>query len=246
MKGIIEVLISIYLIPLRWSNRLAIYVKGKILTFDEHYIATIDVARREFSKDEGIIVDVGAYDADSSIYFAKAFPDRKIVALEPNPEPYNSAIKNTRRYKNIELLNIGLSNAVGQADFFITTDLVSSSLLDPKLKAEARFKAKLRVEVTTLDTLFHDTKHILLIKLDVQGAELNILRHGTKSLSKTRLVLTEMWNSDMYHGSCQYNELDDLLRANGIQLHSLFSNYNNDGAKYFDALYINRSLSRVN
>lgn len=59
------------------------------------------------------------------------------------------------------------------------------------------------------------------------------------TLKKTRLVLTEVSIAEMYSGGCLYYEVDEILRRNGFGIHNLISNYNNEGVKYFDILYIN-------
>ncbi len=245
MRKLLNVLLSLYLLPFHWSKRLAIYAKGKILTFDEHYVATIDVAKREFGGTDGIIIDIGAFDGDSTIYFAKAFPTSKVVGFEPNSEPYQQALKNTTSFKNISMNNLGVSHKEGDADFYVTQDAVSSSLHDPTPSSEVVFSKKISIKLTTLDSFFPENTNVLLIKIDVQGAELGVLKSGRRVLRNTRLVLTEMLNADMYSGNCKYYEVDELLRESGFQLYGLFSNYNNDGLKYFDALYINKAFRKA-
>ena len=103
---------------------------------------------------------------------------------------------------------------------------------------EATAEKIIKVKVDTLDNYFSKIPEILLIKLDVQGAELKILNAGKETLKKTKLVLTEMLVHEIYHGSCQYHEVDNFLRDNNFQIHTIITNYNNDGIKYFDVLYI--------
>jgi hypothetical protein len=124
-------------------------------------------------------------------------------------------------------------------NLFVTNDSVSSSLLKVSEVNEFRFEKTIPVKVSTLDTFFEDYEGVLLIKLDVQGAELNILKRGKETLSKTRLVLTEALNAKLYEGGCQYFELDELLRKSGFKMHSIFADYNYAGTRYFDVLYVN-------
>ena len=71
MRKLTDFLIAVYLLPLRMSNRLALYVKGKILQYDGHYAATVDVIRKKFPHHQGLVVDIGAYDADSTVFFCQ-------------------------------------------------------------------------------------------------------------------------------------------------------------------------------
>jgi FkbM family methyltransferase len=239
MREFVNAILEFYLFPLRLSSRLAIYVKGLILRYDEHYLCTVDVVNKKFKDTKGVIIDIGAFNGDSAIFLAKKFPNVQVLAFEPNPYSFNDAVKLCGRYKNIELFNLGFSNISGRVDFYITRDSVSSSLLTPNRNTEIKFSSKINVEVETLDVRFNGVGDILLIKLDVQGSELRILEKGAQTLKKTKLILTEMLNSDLYIDGCQYYQVDEILRKNRFVLYSVFSPYNNEGTRYFDALYIN-------
>lgn len=241
MRGVINFLINAYLLPLQWSTKLGLYVKGKILTYDEHYLVALDVIKRKFPAHKGVVIDIGAFDGDSAIFFAKRLKKNQILGFEPNPGPFEKGKENTKTYSNIKLFNLGFSNHAGDVDFHVTENLVSSSLYDIKDFSEISSGGVIKVKVDTMDNFFHDYGEILLIKLDVQGAELNILKEGKETLKKTKLILTEMSITEMYHGACLYHEVDQFLRSNNFQIHTIVTNYNKDGIKYFDILYINVS-----
>ena len=239
MRKLTDFLIAVYLLPLQMSYRLALYVKGKILQYDCHYVATLDVIRRKFPRHQGLVVDIGAFDADSTIFFARQLSNNKILGFEPNPSPFHKGVENAKDYKNITLFNLGLSDHVGEMAFHLTKDPVSSSLFSIKESKEILYSHTIQIKVTTLDEFFRDKGDILLMKLDVQGAELKILLEGKETLRKTKLVLTEVLNSELYSGACLYHQVDECLRKNGFIIHSLFANYNHEGTKYCDVLYIN-------
>jgi FkbM family methyltransferase len=243
LRKVIEGLIQIYLLPFRIFTRMGLYAKGIIMSHEEHFHITADVIRREYRGNQGVIVDVGAYDGDSTIFFAKRF-NNTIVGFEPNPAPFTKACKELEGYSNIDLYNQGLSNKVGLLDLYVSSNEVSSSLFPIKDFTELSFKNKISVSVTTLDIFFANYPEILLLKLDAQGAELNILEAGIETLKKTKLVLTEVSISEMYQDACLYYQVDKILRDNNFRIHTIMANYNNDGTKYFDTLYIkNRSKS---
>src|SRR5260221_2114734 len=149
MRKFSNVLIKAYLFPLQLSSQLAMYVKGLILRYDEHYLCTIDVINRKFGKSKGVIIDIGAFNGDSAIFFAKAFSEVKILAFEPNPASFKEAVKVCSPYANIQVFNFGFSNISGIADFFVTRDSVSSSLLSPISNTEIKFENKISVKIET-------------------------------------------------------------------------------------------------
>jgi FkbM family methyltransferase len=239
LRKIVDAIIWLYLFPLQISARLALYVKGKFISHEEHFFIAADVIRRKFPNSNGLIVDIGAYDGDSAIFFANRFKNR-IIGFEPMPVTFAKAKENVAAFPNVEVVNLGLSDKVGELDFYVSENSAASSLLPIKDFSEIEFKKKITVSVTTLDTYFVDQPEILLLKLDVQGMELNILNKGIETLRNTKLVLTEVSISEMYHGACLYYDLDSLLRASGFKIHTLIANYNNEGTKYFDILYIKK------
>jgi FkbM family methyltransferase len=239
MRRIINFLINLYLLPLKISRRLALYVKGRILTYEEHYAIALDVVRRRFPGDRGIIADIGSYDGDSARYFSKRLPHNKIFGFEPNPVPFEKGKQNIKSFSNIELFNVGLSIKEGAMDLHVTSNIVSSSLFGIKDFSEVSLDKIIKVQVTTLDSFFEKENNILLLKLDIQGAELDALKGGRGTLLKTKLVLTEVLVTEMYDGGCLYFQLDAFLREHNFHLYSVISNYNSEGTKYFDILYIN-------
>jgi len=239
VRAVFDFLVELYLIPLRLSTRLARYAKGKILRYDNHYNSSLDVIKRYCQTNRLAVVDIGAYDGDSTFYLAKRLPNNEILGFEPNPEPFTIAKSNSSRHPNVKMFNIGFSGITGEKSLFVTNDLVSSSLLQVGDTNEFEFKKSISVKVSTLDDFFLNYEGILLIKLDVQGAELDILKSGNETIAKTRFILTEMLNANLYDGSCQYFDVDLYLRNAGFKMHSIFSDYNHAGTKYFDALYFN-------
>lgn len=242
MKLIIDWIVKLYLLPISISTKLALYVKGLILRYDEHFAIAIDVIKRDFPNSDGVVVDIGAYDGDSAIYFSKRLPKLKILGFEPNPNVFARGKELTKRFPNIQLFNFGFSDVMATIPLFVTKNQDASSLFELNDSTEASFERKIDVQVTTLDQHFHDAPEILLMKLDVQGAELKILERGIQTLTKTKLVLTEVQVADMYAGGCFYFEIDSFLRKNNFTLHTIISKYNNQGTKYFDMLYMQSNL----
>jgi FkbM family methyltransferase len=59
------------------------------------------------------------------------------------------------------------------------------------------------------------------IKLDVQGAELTVLRHGTASIAKTAVIECEVEFIPVYKGQPLFDEVQRFLRDRGFALHKL-------------------------
>lgn len=59
------------------------------------------------------------------------------------------------------------------------------------------------------------------VKLDVQGAELDVLRHATRSLETVAVVEAEVCFLPLYKGQPLFAEIDVFMRRAGFFLHSL-------------------------
>ena len=55
-------------------------------------------------------MDAGAYTGLSTVFFANRFPDKKIIAIEPDKENYAMLIKNTHKYKNVKAYHAAVWN----------------------------------------------------------------------------------------------------------------------------------------
>jgi hypothetical protein len=79
------------------------------------------------------------------------------------------------------------------------------------------------VSVTTLDDLCGATgiRNADLLKLDVQGAELMVLRGADQILGHTRFVLTEVSFRPYYAGGASFEQILAHMRERGFRLLSL-------------------------
>lgn len=85
----------------------------------------------------------------------------------------------------------GLADAPGSVDFYLTPNLYGSSLL-PVHNAE-----KITIQLVTLDAGTPAEFAPDIVKMDVQGGELRIIRGGLETLKRAELVVVETW---LYRG----------------------------------------------
>ena len=58
------------------------------------------------------------------------------------------------------------------------------------------------------------------IKIDVQGAEVDVFRGAPKTLAKATLIQTEVEFIELYEGQPLFTDVDRILRAAGFQFHT--------------------------
>lgn len=157
--------------------------------FDIGHLVEIFVDKRYGSDFNGkIIIDVGASNADSSIYFAKRNAT-KVIALEPSANSFNLACQNIELNKldnRVLIVNVALSNDNSEHDLLLSERNENADSLQPSpvIRSTITFQSSTRVKTRTLESLIDSFSLIKidLLKLDCEGCEYEVittLRHST-------------------------------------------------------------------
>jgi FkbM family methyltransferase len=114
----------------------------------------------------------------------------------------------------------------GDAVFRETDDPVTGSLFEPNRPLLDRFwemdfrtVAEHRIKTTRLDDVA-GLDDVDLIKIDVQGAELDIFRNAPSVLEQAVVIQTEVSFLEMYKGMPLFADIDSFLRRSGFQYHT--------------------------
>lgn len=185
------------------------------------------------------VLHIGAHHLEErSIYTQNKIP--KVIWVEANPE-LTAAMKH--QFPNEIIYN----NCMGSVDnavheFYITNNGQSSSLL--KLHDHLTMyphiteTKKINVFTLTLDTFakkhLDELANVNCINLDIQGSELDVLRHGTEFLKQIDYIYTEINTREMYKGCGLFDQLSLFLQEQGFKC----VEYKLVDGGWGDALYI--------
>ena len=142
------------------------------------------------------IFDVGANIGQFSTAASYFYPNATIFSFEPDPETFSVLKKNTKELNNIKAHNYAFGNEDGKIEFNKNSYHHSSSILNLH-KENTDFPGgnitTIKVNIFRLDTKAFDftIQKPVLLKLDVQGFELEVLKGGDKFLSEFKYVLLE-------------------------------------------------------
>lgn len=132
-------------------------------------------------------LDVGTNTAQFYTELIKIFPNIYCEFVEPNPR---CSQKIAKRFKNIVTHHVGLGETIDSLKLYINkykgTSKGASFIRDDKIEVN-----EIIVHIKTLDSIAQDKKFDL-IKIDVEGFELKVLKGGEKTLSQTKYLLIEM------------------------------------------------------
>lgn len=121
-----------------------------------------------------------------------------------------------------------LGSTAGAAELHMAEDPACSSLFPPDASALAMFpelhvasQVGLReVDLHTLDSWASEAgvSAVDAMKLDVQGAELAVLRGAERILATVRVIELEVTFNVIYAGQPLFGEIDEFLRSRGFRL----------------------------
>lgn len=174
--------------------------------------------------DEGIrtVLDVGASRGQFALFAADRFPDARIICFEPQPGPMKelTGILGDR----VERIPLAIGSAPGSATMNISGRDDSSSLLPIGSRQTRVFPGtesvdSLEVEVTTLDAaLPGPLTRPCLLKIDVQGLELEVLKGAAQTLAQVDEALIEGSFVELYEGQALADDVIALMREAGLRL----------------------------
>ena len=164
-----------------------------------------------------VIIDAGAHIGNSTLYFAKLFSNAQIIAIEPNPitrELLENNIWNNRLEDRVSVLPVALSNQTGSAPLFHlpTKQWQLNANLTPQAWNGDKLSESLEVETVTLSSLL--TQPIDIVKLDIEGAELLVLKEARAKLN----FVQQLWVEFHPSGNNSLSELTQLLEKQEFKI----------------------------
>ena len=181
------------------------------------------------------VLDVGANQGQ----YAQGLIDHgykgKIYSFEPISSVFEVLKKTSAAYPRWSVFNLGLGSKEEELLINISENFVSSSILKvSELSTDSEPKTRIthgeKVKLSTLDALFAKQPEFdreILLKLDVQGYELEALRGAVKSLAQIKVVQAEMSFVQLYEGAPLYGEVIDFLKKNGFDIFTIIPGFRN-------------------
>ena len=191
-------------------------------------------ADAEYARNPLTLVDIGARGGIQPNW-KRASRHLKLVGFEPDPAEYERLVKNADR-ERIVYINAAVGRAPGVLTLNIGREGGTSSIFEPSMGFLRRFPKAERYEIVrrqeisadTLDSLLarHTIGDIDFIKIDTQGAELDILQGARETLARAAFgVEVEVLFAPLYHGQSSFGSVDTLLRDAGFYLFDLRHSY---------------------
>ena len=110
-------------------------------------------------------------------------------------------------------------------------------------------KGRIRVRTVSLHSFMTDRRLdvIDILKLDIQGLELEALRGLGLKIETVKCIFVEVQFTQLYVGAPLFADIEIYLRGYGFQLHQLYGLVRSpDSGRllYGDALFLNKTIAR--
>jgi FkbM family methyltransferase len=169
------------------------------------------------------VFDIGAAYGDFARQCHGVFPDSRFVLVEPLAE-YGPALETAlQSLPGALLVRAAAAAAAGEITLNVHGDLVGSSLYLEQEDSSVNGVPR-SVPAVTLDGLRQERGLVppYLIKIDVQGAELDVLAGAADTLRETDLVILEVSFFEFFRGGPQFHEVVAHMQARGFVAYDFF------------------------
>jgi FkbM family methyltransferase len=146
-------------------------------------------------------------------------------------EEANTELSGNKDMKWVEKhIPLALSNTCGDKKLYVTHEPMCSSLYPPNEELMKRYLGiqevagldfSVEIETTTLDQFcdIENIKNIDFLQIDVQGADLDVLKGASSLLSKSVLgIQVEVEFVELYKGQPLFSDIDAFLRSQNFTL----------------------------
>lgn len=166
------------------------------------------------------VLDIGANVGKTAKAFRRRFPEARIHCVEPLPECCRQIERWAKGQQGMVVVyNLALGAQETRASMFRDRSCSGgSTLLRPADGVEAARHEELSVAVTTLDALARQISLTddLLVKIDVEGLDLEVIRGGPRTISRAEAVIVEVSLHESPHASPRLGEFIEVLGAQGL------------------------------
>ena len=199
------------------------------------------------------VFDVGANEGQFIRTIIALLPKAMIYGFEANPYIASGMLEKKFISNNVEIINIACGKEEGTIPMNISRFSPSSSLLKISKEHIDEFpgtdtKEVINVKMERLDTIISKLKgkkeEPYLLKMDVQGFEMEVLMGSTGILDKTLVVLCEVNIAPLYDNQCEFSSVLMFMEQHNFDLVDMgepFRSKSDQSILYVDLAFMKRS-----
>jgi len=206
---------------------LVIFKRSTGIYIGEHEIPAL--ALRLCGAAQPNVIDGGAHKGAFVDTLRKLSPGTRFLCFEPDPLLATGLREKFAADAKVQIVQAALGSVGGTATLNINRSRACNSLASSGGGANGLLGdlmttvERIEVEVTTLDDAIRHARmpSCDILKLDLQGHDLEALSGASGILKSTTVVIAEVWYAPVYAGRVTYLKICDLLEKSGFSIYSL-------------------------
>ncbi len=169
-----------------------------LLATDGSYEQGLLNACQKLLKDDAVILDVGAHLGLITLALSRILPKAHFHCFEPSPQTFRllkTTVRKNILSKRIFLNNIAIFKSKDTSTFFVHR-AKEASIDSINIQTGLKMIKKIKVKTTTIDSYVKslNLQKVDAIKIDAEGAELDILKSSLITLKKFKpAIFFETW-----------------------------------------------------
>ena len=176
------------------------------------------------------IVDVGVGPGTPELY--EAFPGAKLVLVEPLEE-WRSQLESTERERPTEVVMAAAGSNAGNVEIAVHRVPACSSMFGAR-RGDSDEPVRRVVAMVRLDDVARERRLAgpFVVKVDVEGGELEVLAGALDLLEESELVLLEVSLFELVPGAPQFHDVVSWMLDHGFVVADFYNGHNRplDGA----------------
>lgn len=185
-------------------------------------------------------IDVGAFDGQFFEIIRAERPVAKAILVEPQGNYFQQLKSKYSTDNSVTLVQSVLLSDKRTVEFHVNNLPATSSVLaadEQLLGREIDISGK---KIQTLSSTLDDvaagfTGNITLLKIDVQGAELDVLKGGTKTLERTQLAWIEVSFKPLYKNSALFSDIQQHMESQGFLMTNILPGFKGKSGELLQA-----------
>ncbi len=158
------------------------------------------------------VIDIGVGNGTTTLYDGNK--SAKFYLIEPVPDDHGT-VKRIAEKLNAEFFNVAAGASDGEVEFFLHNDVTGSSIFRQLEEEPSLDGRQIKVPMKRLDDMIPaDVGRPCLLKIDTQGAELEVLKGAEKTLQNVDMVIIEV-SLHQFREGCP--EMDEVIHEMSLR-----------------------------
>ncbi len=187
--------------------------------------------------DEKVFIDVGVNTGQTLIKFKTIYPDIEYIGFEPNPScvKYTEQLSQENGWKNISIVPAGIAEDAGLAvlEHYSDSETDSSASIVSNYRGNSEIYKREIVTILNVENVKNTwkDKKISAIKIDVEGAELGVIKSFQPILKQDRpyllIEILPVYNTENRERLESQLEIEKILEVLDYKIYRIHRNIDN-------------------